>query len=183
MRTIVSTLAISILMANICVAGGRCCGKTLKSRNSCGVAKNCQVVCDVKKVKTTVWVVECEKFCDTLPCCDRGCKSACGGFDSGCGGKSCLSRKRPLVQPKCNKVRCRKKLVKKTITKEVPIYKCVVGCCNDGSSAGSVSPRNDSVLQNGIPTKAPPRSRSVTRTEPLSMETDRMLLQALRLDR
>jgi hypothetical protein len=37
-----------------------------------------------------------------------------------------------MVPPRCGKVRCVKKLVKKEITCEVPVYKCVVVCCSPG---------------------------------------------------
>jgi len=136
-----------------------CCG-------GCGTKarcakKVCQVVCDVKKVKKVVWTVECEEFCAPLPNCDRCrngcgcgaggqacCETACSSCES-CCGKSCCDpcaslRNRNYVPPKCGKVRCRKKLVKKEITCEIPVYKCVVvyacpsccdprGCCEEGA--------------------------------------------------
>lgn len=112
---------------------------------------SCMIVCKMKKIKKTVWVVECEKFapvnpgCNLLdllhgklkPCTKRGCcePEACGetcGDD--CCGKSCCKKS---VPPQCGKVRCKKKLIKKEITCEVPVYKCVVtGCCTDGCSDG-----------------------------------------------
>ena len=39
---------------------------------------------------------------------------------------------RKYVPPKCGKVRTRKKLVKKEIVCEVPVYKCVVVCSDPG---------------------------------------------------
>jgi hypothetical protein len=61
----------------------------------------------MKEIKKTVWVVECEEFCTTLP------------------GRCCT--------PRCGKVRCKKKLVKKEIKVQVPVYRCkVVDCCGGG---------------------------------------------------
>ena len=137
------TAAICLLLARGAMAqdcGGtvdECCG-------TCGSNKVCKVVCETKKVKKTVWVVECEEFCPSLPNCCRARKS-CGGDcqadcgEEGCGGKDCCdpcaSLRRPMVPPKCGKVRTRKKLVKKQITCEVPVYKCVVVCCEPSCAA------------------------------------------------
>ncbi len=147
MRTILLSLAIGFLIANTCVAADSCgspacCDRTHESCGGCGVQKTCKVICETKKVKKTVWVVECEEFCAPLPNCERSCKSSCGGgcgdsgCDSGCSSDPCDSLRRPLVPPKCGKVRSRKKLVKKEITCEVPVYKCVVVCCNAGCNSG-----------------------------------------------
>ena len=139
MRRLVLSMAIGLLVAVPAAAGDRCgapacCNKTHECCRRCGLAKTCKVVREMKKVKKTVWAVECEEFCPSLPGCGRACKP-CGG----CGKASCesccdprASLRRPMVPPRCCKVRCRKKLVKKEITCEVPIYKCVVVCCNRG---------------------------------------------------
>ena len=152
MRTILLSLAIGFLIANTCVAANSCgspacCDRTHESCGRCGVQKTCKVICETKKVKKTTWVVECEEFCAPLPGCRSSCKSACGngcgsgsgcdsGCDNGCSSDPCASLRRPIVPPKCGKVRTRKKLVKKEITCEVPVYKCVVVCCNAGCNAG-----------------------------------------------
>jgi hypothetical protein len=98
----------------------------------CGAPKVCKVVCQMEKVKKTVWVVECEEFCAPLPRCAPACEPCgeCGKTSSvSYAGDPCTALRRPMVPPKCGKVRCRKKLVKKEITCEVPVYKCVVVCC------------------------------------------------------
>ncbi len=193
MRTIISTLAIGFLIANVCVAadhcgGPACCGKTHECCNDCGVRKTCKVVCEMKKVKKTTWVVECEEFCASLPGCGHGCKSSCGGCDDtgcdgGCGGDSCASPRKPMVRPKCGKVRCRKKLVKKTITCEVPVYKCIVVCCNDGCSDGCDTGSDDSVWEKSAPAMAPVSTKSITRAAPLPPRVGKSQLRSLRLDR
>jgi len=143
MRTMIFVLAIGFLDANTCVAADSygppaCCDQIHDCCNRCGVQKRCKVICEMKEVKKTCWVVECEEFCVPLPGCGPFCKSACcdgcdSGCDIGCGdgcpSDPCASLRRPIVPPKCGKVRCRKKLVKKEITCEVPVYKCVVVCC------------------------------------------------------
>jgi hypothetical protein len=114
----------------------------------CGARKVCKVVCEMKKVRKTVWAVECEEFCPLLPrlcrdgdpCCDP-CQPACR--DRKCGKcRDCCDpcaeiEGRKYVPPKCGKLRTVKKLVRKEIECEVPGYKCVVVCprCN-GDPAG-----------------------------------------------
>ena len=47
------------------------------------------------------------------------------------------------MPPRCGPVRTRKKLVKKEITCEVPVYRCVIGCSNNGCGevgAGCMEP-------------------------------------------
>ena len=39
-----------------------CCG-----RCDCACERQCRVVCEMKEVKKTVWVVKCEDFCAPLP--------------------------------------------------------------------------------------------------------------------
>ena len=159
MRTVAVSLAamLSLLVAEAVIAGdccaapgcrepscraqscrGKCCCKK-DCREACE-GKTCQVVCTMKKVKKTVWAIECECFCPTLPgrCRDR-CHEPCGNgcgvgcCEDGCGQKCCCG-----PAPRCCDVRSRKKLVKKEITCEVPVYKCVVvdchgcGCCGCG---------------------------------------------------
>jgi len=101
--------------------------------------KVCRLVCETKKVEETVWEVQCEDFCPLLPkifgkkcgCGDAGCgqdPAASGGCEVGCG------KEPPL--PQCGKSRTKKTLVKKTITKEVPVYRCVVEYVCDGCEGG-----------------------------------------------
>jgi hypothetical protein len=72
-------------------------------------------------------------YCSEPTCCDTNCS---------CAGKKSCYKKRPLVPPRCGPVRCRKKLVKKTITCEVPVYKCVVcgACCDACSPCHDIPP-------------------------------------------
>ncbi|MBN2473939.1 MAG: hypothetical protein JXB62_04995 [Pirellulales bacterium] len=151
MRLILSLTAIGVLIANVAVAGDctapGCCEEAC---HACGAKKVCKVVCEMKKVTKYVWVVECEDFCAPLPNCDLG-KRCCHGCGTGCceteatccgdadGCGSCCKpdpcealRNRRYVPPKCGKVRTKKKLVKKEVTCEIPVYKCVVVCCDPG---------------------------------------------------
>lgn len=152
MRTIVLSMAIGLLIANVTIAGDSCtvagccdpgaCCQAQDGCGGCGCRKVCKVVCEMKQVKKHVWVVECEEFCAPLPGLGRGC-APCGdaicepGYgEDGCGGEGrpgpCASLYKPMVPPKCGKVRCRKKLVKKEVTCEVPVYRCVVVCGGGG---------------------------------------------------
>ncbi|MGD9128296.1 MAG: hypothetical protein PVH19_13040 [Planctomycetia bacterium] len=115
----------------------------------------CMVICEMKKVKKTVWVVECEKFAPVNPSCNffdvlksklisgkksGGCEPE-GCCEKGCCGEGCCKACTP---PQCGRVRCKKKLVKKEITCEVPVYKCVVtgcrACCSDGCGESKPAP-------------------------------------------
>jgi len=153
MNRIFLSVTLGLLMASAsfagdCCADVGCCDSPsccAKSSHCNGCGKACQVVCEMKKVKKTVWEVECEEFCAPLPncekrCCHKGCGESCGGGcdEGGCCGDVCGSACRPVVPPKCGKVRCRKKLVKKEITCEVPVYKCVVcgSCCDRPQDCG-----------------------------------------------
>ncbi|MHC4404944.1 MAG: hypothetical protein ACYTG0_35300 [Planctomycetota bacterium] len=138
MRTMILSLAIGILFANgvlaqDCCGPPACCDRTHECCHRCGVQKRCKVVCEMKTVKTSCWVVECEEFCPSLPNCGGWCKSSCGDCcDDGCGIDHCAKLLKPMVPPRCGKLRSRKILTKKDITCEVPVYKCVVVCCNPG---------------------------------------------------
>ena len=144
-----------------CCETEACKPKCTKPICPCCHKSSCMVVCEMKKVKKTVWVVEYEKFAPVNPSCNLldvicdkviSCtKSDCGeagccepeacseetGCDNACG-HGCCDKK--YVTPECGRVRCKKKLIKKEITCEVPVYKCVVtGCkatCSDCGEAG-----------------------------------------------
>ena len=152
MRLILSLTAATLLLANVAEAAGGCgtpaCRIQSHSCRSCD-ANACQVVCEMVKVKKTVWVVEYEEFCPMLPGCrPKACRTGCGqgcSEDLGCGtcrGKDpCAAlQNRTIVPPKCGKTRCRKKLVKKVVTCEVPVYKCVVADCCPTCSTGEAAP-------------------------------------------
>jgi hypothetical protein len=123
------------------------CGSTVSNCCQCGCKapckKVCRVVCEMKKVEVTCWEVKCEDFCAPLPACGRSCGESGCGTESSCGGcdpcKDGCCCEKCVKPPKCGKVRCKKTLVKKTVTKEVPVYKCVVDyvccdCCGSGCS-------------------------------------------------
>jgi len=109
--------ALLLLMISHAVAGD-CC---LRCGCEQHVRKVCRLVCDTKEVKQTCYSLECEDYC--LPGPPRCCchKSSCGECSK-------------CVQPTCGKVRTKAKLVKREITRKVPITRCVVevlcdGCC------------------------------------------------------
>lgn len=118
--------------------------------------KYCRVVCEMKEIKKTVWVVKCEDFCAPLPgcgrCCDDGCESCKDTTCDNCCDKSCdpcaSIENRKYIPPKCGKVRTKKTLEKKEITCKIPTYKCVVvyacGSCGskglDGEKAQPQAP-------------------------------------------
>jgi hypothetical protein len=110
----------------------------------CACDRYCKIVCEMKDVKKTVWVVHCSEFCTTLPCgpfC--AAQGPCGSGDQcnssetcatcrACGGKCdvCADlEKRNYVPPKCGKIREKKTLEKKEVVCKVPSYKCVVEYC------------------------------------------------------
>ena len=174
MRTFLSAMAIGLLMTGVAAAADccepaccdpACCEQSHGCCDGCGSNKVCKVVCEMKQIKKTVWAVECEEFCAPLPGCGRACKLCCNGGecgDAGCGScceDPCASLKRPMVAPKCGNVRCRKRLVKKEIVCDVPVYKCIVVCC-DPACGGCVE---DEV----IPEEAPDAPAQATENAPL----------------
>jgi hypothetical protein len=134
-----------------CGSADRCgrCG----CRSAC--EKCCKVVCEMKEVKKTVWVVHCKEFCPPLPArplCGGNLCSGCGNPCGGCGkcsecqtctptetceacqggGKCdvCANlQNRNYREPNCGKVREKKTLEKKEVVCKVPSYKCVVEYC------------------------------------------------------
>ena len=188
MRILLLTATFSLLLtvgvlAADCTAPPACCQSELDCCGGCGGKTVCQIVCEMKKVKKTVWTYECEDFCTMLPgcgplgslCCN-GCQSKCGSecdascsgaVDGCCGGASCdpcASLCRPLHPPKCGKVRVRKKLVKKEIVCEVPIYKTIVvcadGCGACAAQAASAQAAPVSTERTAIAAPLPPVVRS-----------------------
>ena len=142
---VVGLFAVSQALAGDCQITGTCFSPAKNPGCHCGGQKVRKIVCEMKKVTKTVWAVECEEFCSLLPgrptgrCCSKtACRDRqnCGGCDSygnsgSCGKDPCKSvRSAGMVPPKCGSVRCKKKLVKKQIDCEVPVYKCVVVPCS-----------------------------------------------------
>jgi hypothetical protein len=187
MKTIALSLSLAIgwLVANAGVAAEPCkvpgtctkvqtCGAADhcgRCGRACACEKHCRVVCEMKEVKKTVWVVKCEDFCAPLPSCGRGCNgcTACGdtaacGVEPTCSegcGKNCdpcaVEKNKRYVQPKCGKVRTKKVLEKKEVVCKVPSYKCVViytcpNCCGSGACDGQTPA---APAKPAIPTPAP----------------------------
>ncbi len=177
------TAVACLLLAQAAVARdcGQSCGAEPECCAGCGETAacqptKCQIVCGVKKIKKHCWVVEREEFCTLLPGCrDRGCNRGCqSGCDSGCGeaddcgqgcGETCSTK--CLVPPRAGPVHCRKKLIKKEYTIEIPIYKCVVrnlcgGCCDP--SGGEVEEAPQAAPENTQTLDLPPAPPVVTAT-------------------
>jgi hypothetical protein len=131
--------------------------------------KYCKVVCEMKEVKKTVWVVKCSDFCAPLPACPLnscdGCKSGCKDDSctqcDGCSDKSCdpcaSLENRNYRQPNCGKVRGKKTLEKKEITCKIPSYKCVVvyACAGCGCKLDDCQKSETQAPTNPNPTPAP----------------------------
>jgi hypothetical protein len=169
MRILALSLAIGWSIAGVAIAADACkvpatCTEvqTCGSADKCGrcgccgqCQKHCQVVCVMKEVKKTVWVVKCEDFCTSMPNCGKCCGKCCGtcgvcgtcttetNCAGECGDKKCdpcaAEKNKHLVPPKCGKVHTKMTLEKKEVVCKVPSYKCVVvySCANCDSKQGS----------------------------------------------
>jgi hypothetical protein len=84
-----------------------------------------------------------------------------------------------MVPPRCGPVRLRKKLVKKEIVCEVPVYKCVVvcgnGCCDCCDPCG--------FGEEAEPAGAAPMVRATTDVAPLPPVADTLFLKGLKIGR
>jgi len=135
------------------VSDAGCCDPGCCDPGRCGRCgrgcEDCQVVCEMKTIKRHVWVVEYVPICPALPRCGRndpcgGCDCGCGGCDevscASCRGNSCCDPCCGLptcvTPPKCGHQRTVKRLVRKEVECQVPVYKCVPccdsGCCDPG---------------------------------------------------
>jgi hypothetical protein len=187
MRTFVLSLAIGCVMASAAIAAeagnspAACTEvQTCGSPNCCAhcgccckCEKHCQLVCETKEVKKSVWVVHCQDFCAPLPgcghngCCDceacqaaRACEAqatCCEGGNGKCNPCAKEENKR-LVPPKCGKVREKKTLEKKEVVCKVPSYKCiVVYCCPQcGAQQCQGAEPQPAPATPAAPTMAPP---------------------------
>ncbi len=164
MRTLVLSMAMGMLIVSAAAASdaGDNIPAACKEVQTCGAPdccahcgchacceKYCRVVCEMKEVKKTVWVVKCEDFCAPLPGCPLQCHECCKSCDKeGCQTANCEGcdkccnpcaslEDRCYVPPKCGKVREKKVLEKKEIVCKIPTYKCVVvyACANCGQKA------------------------------------------------
>lgn len=120
-RQLLAVLLVTFMSSSAAIANASNCCDRCGCKQHC--RKVCRVVCDTKEVKETCYSLVCEDYCLPGPpaCCT---KSKCGG----CG--SCNH----CATATCGKVRTKAKLVKREITRKVPITKCVVetlcdGCC------------------------------------------------------
>jgi hypothetical protein len=200
MRTFALSLGVCWLLAGTALAAEPCQAPAACSEvQTCGAAhhcghcgcacqctKCCQVVCEMKEVKKTVWVVKCEDFCAPLPNCScghHGCKGdtgACCAEASCCqdGCKKCdpcaFEKSKCCVPPKCGKVRTKKVLEAKTVVCTVPCYKCVVVyMCPNCAGNGNCDAQTPSV-----PAKSPappPAPNRTTERAPLPSDVDTSL--------
>ena len=104
MKTLIWSSTFFLLLAGTVSAGDACpqpacCEPEQACCGKCGGASICKIVCEMKKVKKTVWTVECEEFCTMLPgcgplgglCC-RDCGDQCG--DAGIDVHHCAAGRR-----------------------------------------------------------------------------------------
>ena len=98
--------------------------------HSCPCQKVCRLVCEDKKIEVVCWGALCEEFC--VPChgkkgCEH-CEMVCSECD--CDPETPTSKPKRFIwsdwMPTRATMFTRTKLMKKTITKEVPTYKWVV---------------------------------------------------------
>lgn len=138
----------------------------------CACQKQTYVVCEMKKVKKTVFDCETEDVCGLLPQSmlpdtlfgfslwgskKVGCgEDGCGDCAAGCCTKS----------PKAGHCRSRKVLVKKTIVVEVPVYKCVVEySCDSCGNAIDVAELKQESSQASLSKKEEPRVATLPRNQ------------------
>ena len=110
MKSYALSLTILMLIANGAIAAEGCnpppvCGEvqTCGSSNCCAhcgchacCEKYCRIVCEMKEIKKTVWVVKCEDFCAPLPGCPLHCGECCES-----GNQECC--KEPACENGCDK--------------------------------------------------------------------------------
>lgn len=143
MKSMLLAAAVGLLTSGAVEAGEPCCPAACRG-------KTCKVVIEMKTVTKTVWVVECEEFCPSLPQCD--CRGDCG--------KTCGAACPATIPPKCCDVRVRKRLIKKEIECQVPVYKCVVvPCCDDCACGGGNAARPIEAQPTAVEAAPCPRAR------------------------
>lgn len=156
----------------------RCCARCGAASDCC---KQCKIVCEMKDVKKTVWVVTCSEVCTVMPNCGHrcgcgcdNCKTAqakcesCEDKDAGCPKHDpCAAEKnKHYVPPKCGRVREVKKLTPKEVVCQVPVYKCVVEyCCPQCDGQEKVAPKAAAPLPPAAPAPAPKTTHHWTPSE------------------
>ncbi len=118
---------------------------------TCGGRKVCRLVCEVKEVEVTCWACKCENFCVPGPSKVRckHCEPACTEPGSHCPCQTSPKPKKFIWFswcPGCAKVKTKKRLLKRTVIKEIPTYKWVVvnycpSCC-DGCGPVKLAPKD-----------------------------------------
>jgi hypothetical protein len=98
----------------------------------CGCRKVCHLKLDKKKVTKVEYSCECEDFCVPCKseCVGHKCECECKPGLCGCMKEKCCSK--PVYRPTGATVYTKKKLVKKEVSKEVPVYKWTVETICDG---------------------------------------------------
>jgi hypothetical protein len=188
MKLYALSLAIGLLIAQNAIAGDAApqtptCTQVCGSPDCCHhcgaqgeCQRSCKIVCEMKEVKKTVWVVKCGEFCTMMP--NLGCKCKCGECNECVRSGVCADRKcgkcdpcssltnRNYLTPDCGRVRGKKTLEKKEITCKVPTYKCVVeytcaACGTTACSEGAKPAETKAPAENSAPTPAPaPQART-----------------------
>ena len=95
--------------------------------------KVCRLVPEVTKTTTFEYRLECEDFC-------LHGKSKCVGMQKTCGCGNC-AKCEPIMQPTCDCIRTRAKLVKIPVVKEKCGWKCVVVHVCNGCRQCAAAPR------------------------------------------
>lgn len=164
--------------ASLAWAGKPCCRQC-----GCGTTqKVCRMVCEMKQEKHVEYACECEDFCVLGP--SQYCGTRC--VPDPCN--PCATIEKRVWKPTCGPMYSRTKLLKREVTVEKPVYKCVVEevctgcgrCCSrvekpvDGAAlatlqvAGETAPRAAAVVAPAavvVPTvhEAPPTAASPVR--------------------
>jgi len=143
MRTLVIATAIGLLMALPAAAGDNgctpdCCGQAVVSDAGC-----------------------CDPGCCDCQRCGGKCQGGCGEVEcASCQGKSCCDPCRGLptcvTPPKCGRQRTVKRLVRKEIECQVPVYKCVPCCADPGCCEQAAPEPAEAEAQTTLSAPMPP---------------------------
>lgn len=135
-------LACVLALSSRAQAGDRCSGC-----DSARMKKVCRVVCELRDEKKTVYSCECEDFCVPGPSQKCGEKWVCDADGH--------RRRETIWKPGCADVRTKAKLVKREVTRKVPVYKWEVvevcskcgDCCQDAATAGDEGLANEELAE------------------------------------
>lgn len=147
----IALLALASLVAESDAAERRCrsCGC------ECGLQKVCRPVCEKEEVPKICWTCECEDFCVPGKSCIAGVKCEPDPCDP------CRFLPRLLWKPSAHaEVRSRNVLIKKEVTRELPVYRWVVEyVCPQCAGATEAIPA-------GEPAKEQPEAEETPAAEP-----------------